>query len=144
MYFLVFKSFFFKKKLYHRQYSLTHIVLLRILQKFPPKLLYFFVFKRLLKMCVCNITVWLILPISGSYKNLHQKLVFFLVFKNLFKKNYIRDNMVWSILSFQGSYINVHLTLIHFLILKTYWKIVSGTLRFDLYFPFQGFYQVFI
>ena len=62
----------------------------------------------------------------------------------IYSKNCIRDNMVWPILSFQGSYINVHLTLIHFLVLKTYWKIVSGTLRFDHYFPFQGFYQVFI
>ena len=47
-------------------------------------------------------------------------------------------------LPFQGSYIYVHLTLIYFLILKTYSKTISGTLRFDCYFPFQGFYQVFI
>ena len=52
--------------------------------------------------------------------------------------------MVWSILYFQGSYVNVHLTLKYFLVLKTYWKIVSGTLRFDCYFPLQGFYQLFI
>ena len=83
--------------MYHRQYGLTHIVLLRILYKFPPKLLYFFVLKRLLKICIWNITVWPILLIPGSYKNLHQKL--FLVFKNLSKKLY------------QGQYGFIHIVL---------------------------------
>ena len=34
--------------------------------------------------------------------------------------------------------------LIYFLVLKTYWKILSETLQFHRYFPFQGFYQLFI
>ena len=51
--------------------------------------------------------------------------------------------LVWPILSFQGSYVNVHLWHIYFLVLKMSWKIISGTVWSDRYFPFQGFYQVF-
>ena len=131
----------FIKKLFVGQCGLSHIVLSRILYKFSPNL----VLKYLLKNCIWDITVWPILYFQGSYcyTNFHLKLFFFLMFKILFK-NFIRENMVWPILSFQGSYINVHLTLVYFLVLKIHWKIVSGTARFDRYFPFQGFYQVFI
>ena len=86
-----------------------------------------------------------ILSFQGScngYGNFHQKLFF--LFSKIYSKNCIRDNMVWPILSFQGSYMNVHLTLTYFLVLKIYWKIVSGTAWFGCYFPFQGFYQVFV
>ena len=82
IYFLVFKSLL---KLYQGKYSLTHIVLSRILWKFPPKLIYLLVFKRLSKNCIWDITVWPILSFRGSNKNFYQ---FFLVFKNLFKQLY--------------------------------------------------------
>ena len=87
-----------------------------------------------------------ILSFQGSNKNFNLKLIYILVFKSFlnFLKNCITDNTVWPILPFQGSYINVHLTVIYFLVLKTYWKIVSGTRRFDRYSPFQGFYQGFM
>ena len=78
----------------------------------------------------------------NGYGNFHQKLFF--LFSKIYSKNCIRDTMVWPILSFQGSYMNVHLTLTYFLVLKIYWKIVSGTAWFGCYFPFQGFYQVFV
>ena len=56
----------------------------------------------------------------------------------------IVSGTIWfDILSFQGSYVNVHLSYIYFLVLKMSWKIVSGTVQFDRYFPFQGFHQVF-
>ena len=136
----------FPPKQFVGQCSLTHIVHSRILCKFPPKL----VFKYLSKNCIWDITVWSILSFhrSFSYTNFQQKLLFFLWFffwcSKIYSKNFIRGNMVWPILSFQESYINVHLMLVYFLPLKIYWKIVSGTARFDYYFPFQGFYQVFI
>ena len=128
------------------QFGLTHIVISRILCKFSPKL----VLKCLFKSCIWGITVWSILSVnrSYSYTNFQQKLwVFFVLFfwySKTYSKNCIRDNMVWPILFFQGSYINVHLTLVYFLVLKIYWKLVSGAARFNRYFSFQGFYQVFI
>ena len=94
--------------------------------------------------------VWPILPFQRSYTNFHWsytnfhwRLIFFWSSK-IHSKNCIRGNIVWLTLSFQGSYTNAHLTLIYLLVLKNYWRIVSGTVCFDSYFPFQGFYQVFI
>ena len=55
----------------------------------------------------------------------------------------IVSGTIWfDILSFQGSYVNVHLSYIYFLVLKMSWKILSGTVQFDCYFPFQGFHFV--
>ena len=101
--------------------------------------------KCLLKTASGTLTVWSILSFQGSYgyTNFHQKLFFFWCSK-IYSKHFIRDNMVWPILSFQKSYIIVHLMQVYFFVLKIYWKIISGTAQFDHYFPFQGFYQVFI
>ena len=82
------------------QCGLTHIVLSRILYKFPRKL----VLKCLLKNCIWDMTVWSILSFQGSYSytDFHQKLffcfflfsfvfcfvLFFLMFKNLLKQLY--------------------------------------------------------
>ena len=101
--------------------------------------------KCLLKTASGTLTVWSILSFQGSYRytNFHQKLFFFWCSK-IYSKHFIRDNMVWPILSFQKSYIIVHLMQVYFFVLKIYWKIISGTAQFDHYFPFQGFYQVFI
>ena len=140
---MVFKIFL-KNCIYHGQYGLTHIVFLRFLKKFPPRLLYFLVFKRLLKICIWDIMLCPILPFTQDFIKISTKNSYSFWCSKIYSKNYIRDNMVWPILPFQGSYVNVHLMLINILILKRYWKIVSGTLRFHCYFPFRGFYQVFI
>ena len=50
--------------------------------------------------------------------------------------------MVWPII-LSRIFVNVHLSYIYFLVLKMSWKIVSGRVKFDRYFPFQGFHQVF-
>ena len=72
------------KNLNQGRYGLTHIVLFRILLKFPPKLIYFFRVQTFIK----NLHLGLYgLTHIGSYENLHQKFILFLVFKNLFKKN---------------------------------------------------------
>ena len=135
----------FIKKLFVGQCGLTHIVLSRILYKFPPKT----ALKYWLKNCIWDIQFDPFCPSKGLMViQISTKSSFFIFFdvQKLFKKFYQGHGfiMVWPILSFQGSYINVHLTLVYFLLLKIYWKVVSATTRFDRYFPFQGFYQVFI
>ena len=92
IYFLVFKLLL--KKLLLGQYGLTHIVLSRILSKFPLKL----VFKCLLKNCTLrllpNITSSPILSFQGSSNyNFHQKLIFLFWCSKIYSKNCIRDNM---------------------------------------------------
>ena len=84
----------------------------------------------------------ILLCFQGSYSKFPPKSHMFLVFKNSSKKLH------------QGQYGLTHIVLSRILCkclpithiffgVKNVLKIISGTVLFDCYFPFQGFYQVF-
>ena len=121
------------------EYSLTHIVISRILQKFPPKLIYF--------LCsnIKKTVSWALQfhPYCPS-KDLRQ-----ISTKNFFGFQKVLQKIVSGTRWFDPYHPFKNLiwmspNAIYFLLLKFYWKIVSRTVQFDHYFPFQGFYQVFI
>ena len=121
------------------EYSLTHIVISRILQKFPPKLIYF--------LCsnIKKTVSWALQfhPYCPS-KDLRQ-----ISTKNFFGFQKVLQKIVSGTRWFDPYHPFKNLiwmspNAIYFLLLKFYWKIVSRTVQFDHYLPFQGFYQVFI
>ena len=89
IFFLVFKNLF--KKLYLRQYGLTHIVLSRILYKCSSNTI-FFGTKNLLENCIRNTTVWPLFSCSRILSSFHLWFMLFFLFqkslRNLNHKQY--------------------------------------------------------
>ena len=115
IYYLLFKSFF--KKIVSRTIQFDPYC------PFPPQLLlYFFVFKHLLKICIWEITnalTQIVLP--RILTKISTKNSYSVWCSKIYSRNY--TGTIWfDTLSFQGSYINVHLMPIIFFGIKNLFK----------------------
>ena len=140
--------------LFKRKHKPTHIVLSRILYKFPSKARVSFLFQASFeKLESETIQVDAYCPFRKIWltfiKNTYGAFVYF---SNISSTFWLRDNRVWSILSFPGSYIlsfhgsktNFYLKLKYFLVFKSSLKTLSGTIGFDPYCPFKDLIEISI